>query len=82
MAAYRYLTNRMTSLPLTTDRKETEWQKILAIAKKQQIPRQSHDNIEKKYVTQNPHRQNRQLKQKMGYLHISQPQSQKNQQPL
>jgi len=32
MAAYRYLTNRMTSLPLTTDRKETEWQKILAIA--------------------------------------------------
>jgi len=33
IAAYRYLTNRMTSLPLTTDREETEWQKILTIAK-------------------------------------------------
>jgi len=38
MAAYRYLTNRMISLPLTTDRKETEWQKILAIAKNNKFP--------------------------------------------
>jgi len=38
MATYRYLTNRMTSLPLTTDRKETEWQKILAIAENNKFP--------------------------------------------
>jgi hypothetical protein len=38
MAAYCYLTNRMTSLPLTTDRKESEWQKILAIAKNNKFP--------------------------------------------
>jgi hypothetical protein len=37
-AAYRYLTNRMTSLPLTTDREETEWQKIFAIAKNNNFP--------------------------------------------
>jgi len=28
----------MTSLPLTTDRKETEWQKILAIGKNNKFP--------------------------------------------
>ena len=38
MAAYRYLTNRMTSLPLTADREETEWQKILTIAKNNNFP--------------------------------------------
>jgi hypothetical protein len=38
MAAYRSLTNRMTSLPLTTDRDETEWQKILAIVKNNNFP--------------------------------------------
>jgi len=38
MAAYRYLTDRMTSLPLTTDRRETEWQKILAITKNNKFP--------------------------------------------
>jgi hypothetical protein len=31
-AAYRYLINRMISLPLTTERRETEWQNTLAIA--------------------------------------------------
>jgi hypothetical protein len=38
MAAYCYLTNRMTSLPLTIDRRETEWQKILAIAENNKFP--------------------------------------------
>jgi len=38
MAAYRYLTNRMISLPLTTDREETEWQKLLTIAKNNDFP--------------------------------------------
>jgi hypothetical protein len=38
MAAYRYLTNRMPSRPLTTDRKESEWQKILAIAENNKLP--------------------------------------------
>jgi len=38
MAAYRYMTNRMTSLPLTADRKDTEWQKILTIAENNKFP--------------------------------------------
>jgi hypothetical protein len=38
MAAYHYLTNRMTSLPLTTDREKTEWQKILTIVKNNNFP--------------------------------------------
>jgi hypothetical protein len=38
VAACRYLTNRMPSLPLTTDRKESEWQKILAIAENNKFP--------------------------------------------
>jgi len=38
MATYRYLTNRMTSLPLTTDRKVIEWQKILSIAENNKFP--------------------------------------------
>ena len=38
MATYCYMTNRMTSLPLTTDRKETEWQKILSIAENNKFP--------------------------------------------
>jgi len=32
------MTNRMTSLPLTTDRKEIEWQKILSIAENNKFP--------------------------------------------
>ena len=38
MAAYRYLTNRMTSLLLTADREETEWQNILTIVKNNNFP--------------------------------------------
>jgi len=38
MAAYRYMTNRMTSLHLTADRKETERQKILSIAENIKFP--------------------------------------------
>ena len=38
MAAYRYMTNRMTSLRLTADRKETEWQKILSVAENNKLP--------------------------------------------
>jgi hypothetical protein len=66
MATYCYLTNRMTSLPLTTDRKETEWQKIPRHSRKQQILRTSHNKIKKKHATQNQHRQNGQQNQKKG----------------
>jgi hypothetical protein len=38
MAVFRYLTNRMISLPLTTERKKTEWQKILSIAENNNFP--------------------------------------------
>jgi hypothetical protein len=33
MAAYHFLIHRMSSLPLTTERKKTKWQTILSIAK-------------------------------------------------
>jgi hypothetical protein len=38
MATYCYLTNRMTTLPLTIDRNESEWQKFLAIAENNKFP--------------------------------------------
>jgi len=57
------MTNRMTSLPLTAGRKETEWQKILTPS--------SHNKTEKTHSTQNPHGQNTRQKQEMGHLHIS-----------
>jgi hypothetical protein len=38
MAAFRYLTNRMISLPLTTERKKMEWQKILSIKENNKFP--------------------------------------------
>jgi hypothetical protein len=38
MAPYRYMTNRITSLPLTTTRKNEEWQKILTIAHSKTFP--------------------------------------------
>jgi hypothetical protein len=38
MPASRYLTNRTISLLLTTERKKTEWQKILSIAENNKLP--------------------------------------------
>ena len=38
MAAYRYMITRMTTLPLTQTRKETEWQTITTIAKNNDYP--------------------------------------------
>jgi hypothetical protein len=38
MAAYRYMINRMPTLPLTTEKRNNEWKKILAIAKNNQYP--------------------------------------------
>ena len=38
MAAYRYMVNRMLTLPLTTERKNNEWQTILRIANNNQHP--------------------------------------------
>jgi hypothetical protein len=38
MAAFRYLTNRMISLPLTTERKKMEWQKILSVSENNKFP--------------------------------------------
>jgi hypothetical protein len=70
MAAYRYLTNRMTSLLCTTDRKETEWQKILSIAENNKFPLHLITRLKRQ-----TDRQNRQQKQQMDHLHISQPQS-------
>ena len=68
MAAYIYLTNRMTSLPLTTDREKNEWQKILTIAKNNNFPAHLITRL-----TQDTRRQFRQQNQEMGHLHIPQP---------
>ena len=38
MAAYRYLINSMLSLPLSTERKTAEWQKIRIIANNSNFP--------------------------------------------
>ena len=38
MAAYRYLINRMTSFPLSTEKRNTEWQNIRNIAHNNQFP--------------------------------------------
>jgi len=74
MAAYRYLTNRMTSLHHTTDRKETEYQKMLAKAKNNKFPLLSHNKIEKTYAAQN-----QQQKTKNGPpLHITATKSEKS----
>jgi hypothetical protein len=53
MAAFRYLTNRMISLPLTTERKKIEWQKILSIAENK-FPLHLVEQLK----TQNPQGQN------------------------
>jgi hypothetical protein len=45
----------MTSLPLTTERKKTEWQTILSIAKK--LPPTLHPENEKETTKQNPEEQ-------------------------
>jgi hypothetical protein len=54
MAAKRYLTNRMTSLPLTTYRERTEWQKILTIAKNNNFPVQIITRL-KRHTQQKTH---------------------------
>jgi hypothetical protein len=38
MTAYRYMINRMLKLPLTAERRNNEWQKILTIAENNQCP--------------------------------------------
>jgi hypothetical protein len=38
MAAYRYMINRMLTLPLTAERRNNEWQKILTIVDNNQYP--------------------------------------------
>jgi len=38
MAAYRYLINRMLSLPLSTERRIAKWQKIRTIANNNKFP--------------------------------------------
>ena len=72
MAAHRYLTNRMTSLPLTADREETEWQKIVTIAKNNNFPAHLITRLKRHTQQKNSHRQSRQQNQKMGHLHIPQ----------
>jgi hypothetical protein len=57
MAAYRYLTNRMTSLPLTTDREKTELQKILIMAKNNNFPAHPITRL-KKHTQQKTHTDN------------------------
>ena len=73
MAAYRYLTNRMTSLPLTTDREKTEWQKILTIAKNNNFLVQLITRLKRHTQQKNAHRQFRKQNQEMGHLHVPQP---------
>jgi len=48
------MTNRMASLPLTADRKETEWQKILSIAENNQFPLH-HKTRLKRYTQHKTH---------------------------
>jgi hypothetical protein len=38
MAAYRFLINRMMSLPLTAERRQLEWQKIQTIVTNNNFP--------------------------------------------
>jgi len=71
MAAYRYMTNRMTSLPLTAERKETELQKILSNAENNKFPLH-HITKLKRYTQHKTHvDKTHDKKQEMGHLHIS-----------
>jgi hypothetical protein len=38
MAAYRYMINRILTLPLTAEKRNNEWKKILTIAENNQYP--------------------------------------------
>ena len=54
MAACRYLTHRMLSLPLTTERKKTEWQTILSIAKNNNLPSHLIEEMKKQIQNKTP----------------------------
>jgi hypothetical protein len=71
MAAYRFMTNRMTSLPLTTEKKRNRMAKNSLHRIKQQISPSPHNKNEEIYSTQNTRGQNTRQKQEMGHLHIS-----------
>jgi hypothetical protein len=64
LAAYRYLIRRMTTLPLSQEKEEAEWQTILTIANNNNFPihiiRKLKTNIHNK----------KQRTQKMGHIHI------------
>jgi hypothetical protein len=66
----------MTSIPLTTERKKTEWQTTLSIAKTTVSPTTHREN-EKANTKQKPEEQSW---QKMGHIHLPQSLSQKDRQ--
>jgi len=53
LAAYRYYIERMFNIPLNDDQQHSEWQTILHIAKKQQIPNNPPSQIKTPNTTQN-----------------------------
>jgi hypothetical protein len=68
MAAYRFMTNRMTSLPLTTEKKSNRMPRNPFHRRKQQIPPSPHNKTEEIYTTQNPRGQDTRQKHEMGHL--------------
>jgi hypothetical protein len=54
MAAYRYLINRMTNLPLSAPQKKTEWHTILKIARSNNFPTSTIKKLKKKMGHKTP----------------------------
>jgi hypothetical protein len=67
MAAFRYLTYRMISLPLTTERKKMEWQKILSIAENNKFPLHLIDQL-KSQIQHKTHKDKTNNRNKNGTL--------------
>ena len=57
MSAFTYYIQRQTTLPITEEPKQIEWQTVLAIAKNNGYPTTIIDNLKKKTITRKPKQQ-------------------------
>jgi len=80
-AAYRYHINITLSLPLTEERRQTEWETIQTIAQNN-IFLNTHIARLKTQIQYKAHIRTKKIKIKMGNIYIPQPKSQKAYQSL
>jgi hypothetical protein len=82
LAAYRYMINHMSSLPLSPEQQNIEWQTMLDIANSNNFP--EHIITKLRTTTQNPNKtsvdDNKQ--KKMDHLHLPFSKKQKSYQPV